>query len=58
MIGSKYKLFGTENVFEIIRDHGQYWVITISSSTGQEIGVLMAKQDLIDSVRQGSLSKK
>ena len=57
MIGDQYRLFGTDNVFEITGDQGNYWEVTIKSSTGQEVGVLMVKQDLADSVVQGSLCK-
>lgn len=55
MVGGKYKLLGTDNIFEITGDNGQYWVITITSPKGQEVGVIMAKEDLSDSISQGSL---
>ena len=55
MIGNKYKLFGTDNIFEITSINGNYLVITIRSANGQEVGVLMSTQDLIDSVKVGSL---
>lgn len=57
MIGNQYKLFGTDNIFEITGDQNDYWVITVRSSNEQTVDVLMAKKDLNDSIQQGSLKK-
>ncbi len=42
MIGNRYKLFGTDNIFEITSINGNYLVITMMSANGQEVGVLMS----------------
>tara|TARA_Y100001933_G_scaffold259325_1_gene308909 strand:+ start:1304 stop:1501 length:198 start_codon:yes stop_codon:yes gene_type:complete len=57
MKGSSYKLFGTDTVFEITDEDGGYWIITIRSPQGQQLGVRMQKPDFEDGVRYGKLSK-
>lgn len=58
MIGKQFKLFGTDNILEITGEQGDYWIITIRSADEEELGVLISKQDLIDSENQGTLIKK
>ena len=58
MIGNQYDLFGTGNIFEITGEQGEYWIITIRSFQGAEVGVRMTKQDLAESVSQSSLIEK
>jgi hypothetical protein len=53
-VGDKYTLFGTDNVFEITGDGGDNWVIKIIVPPSVEVGVLMNKIDLNDSVNQGT----
>ena len=55
MIGEKFELFGTSNMLKITGQQNGYWIVTIESPTGQEINVLITKQDLQESVTQGSL---
>ena len=57
MVGDRYKLFGTDNVFEITSDQGTHWEIAVKSDEGQIDDVLIGKQALIDSVRAGSLTQ-
>jgi len=55
MIGNKYKLFGTSTIFEITGEDGDYWIIAVSSDSGEQLGVLMKKVDLTDGVQFGKL---
>ncbi len=49
-VGDKYTLLGTDNVFEITGDGCDNWVIKIIASQSVEVGVLMNKDDLNESV--------
>ncbi len=57
MLGNQYEVFGTDTVFEITGEHNGYWVITVRSSTGEELGVSMKKEDLEDGINMGKLKK-
>ena len=57
MLGDSYRLFGTTNVYEITREKGAYWIITIKSPEGDAIEVRMKKTDFTDGVIMGKISK-
>jgi hypothetical protein len=54
-IGKKYRLFGTDTLFEVKEEDDDFWVITVRSSRGDELGVLMRKVELTDAIIDGAL---
>lgn len=57
MIGNKYEFFGTDNTIEILYDHHPYWGVDLRPDGGQAHKIFILKQDLNESVNQGSLVK-
>lgn len=54
-IGKKYVLNGTDNIFEITGEEGEYWTIKITTKQSVELDVLMTKIDLLESVNDNYL---
>lgn len=57
MIGDCYKLIGTDEAFMITGEQGLNWTITIKTLEGHEVNILMSKQDLIESITEGTLAQ-
>jgi hypothetical protein len=58
VIGDRYRVFGTDSIFEITADLSDKWEVTIRAPTGQELGgIWMPKETLADGVRTGKLAK-
>ena len=57
MIGTTYKVFGTDTVFEITGQGKSYWVMTVRSAKGEELRVHLEKSALTDAVREKKLEK-
>ncbi len=57
VIGNKYSLSGTGDIYEITSETDTHWVLKIKSSKGQQDDVFMSKRDLADSESQGQLIK-
>ena len=57
MIGDIYELFGTDTLLEITGEGKSYWVVTVRSSQGQELGVRMEKRELAEGVTAKKLKK-
>ncbi len=49
-IGDRLILNGTNNIFEVTGEENDYWIIKVITKESVEIGVLMTKLDLCESV--------
>lgn len=60
MIGDRYKILGTDTIFEITGQTPHLWefdVYSDSASGNRQSGVIMAKQSFQDSLMQKTLEK-